>query len=161
MLESEYLHMVFLAQFSFRLGTLYQELQDLFPDMAETEFWTRPCLAQSCVTKTEIKLESSLNPSLFSPSDPKCGQKAQESSFALFSRIVGGHQVKQGSHPWQVCTRKCGFICRTKPWRSKGFRVTSLQPASTCREPTRELERNFFTKHGVQDQREWLQAERK
>ncbi|NWX61353.1 OVCH2 protein, partial [Promerops cafer] len=40
----------------------------------------------------------------------KCGQKVQESSlwsyFALFTRIAGGNQVKQGSHPWQVSLKR-------------------------------------------------------
>ncbi|NXF91668.1 OVCH2 protein, partial [Eubucco bourcierii] len=43
-------------------------------------------------------------------SDPKCGQKFQEtkpwSYLNLFTRIVGGNQVKQGSHPWQVSLKR-------------------------------------------------------
>lgn len=58
--------------------------------------------------------------SCFYLSDPKCGQKVHEtrpwSDFNLFTRIVGGNQVKQGSHPWQVCRSKCGFIFGTKPF---------------------------------------------
>ncbi|XP_056350070.1 ovochymase-2-like isoform X2 [Oenanthe melanoleuca] len=57
--------------------------------------------------------------------DPKCGQKVQETSlgsyFALFSRIVGGHQVKQGSHPWQVSLKRrqkhfCGGTIVSAQW---------------------------------------------
>ncbi|NXR94153.1 OVCH2 protein, partial [Hypocryptadius cinnamomeus] len=40
----------------------------------------------------------------------KCGQKVQETSpwsyFALFTQIVGGNQVKQGAHPWQVSLKR-------------------------------------------------------
>ncbi|NXM02386.1 OVCH2 protein, partial [Tyrannus savana] len=40
----------------------------------------------------------------------KCGQKLQErnswSYCNLFTRIVGGTQVKQGSHPWQVSLKR-------------------------------------------------------
>lgn len=37
--------------------------------------------------------------------DSKCGQKVEANSWHLYSylsRIVGGTQVQQGSHPWQV-----------------------------------------------------------
>ncbi|XP_074697747.1 ovochymase-2 isoform X3 [Strix aluco] len=57
--------------------------------------------------------------------DPKCGQKAQEtkpwSYLNLFTRIVGGNQVKQGSHPWQVSLKRrqkhfCGGTIVSAQW---------------------------------------------
>ncbi|XP_041891557.1 ovochymase-2 isoform X1 [Corvus kubaryi] len=57
--------------------------------------------------------------------DPKCGQKVQETSpwsyFALFTRIVGGNQAKQGSHPWQVSLKRrqkhfCGGTIVSAQW---------------------------------------------
>ncbi|NWR68295.1 OVCH2 protein, partial [Centropus unirufus] len=52
----------------------------------------------------------------FYSSGPKCGQEVQEtkpwSYFNFFTRIVGGNQVKQGSHPWQVSlTRRQKHFC--------------------------------------------------
>ncbi|NXY85847.1 OVCH2 protein, partial [Alcedo cyanopectus] len=61
----------------------------------------------------------------FSSSDPKCGQKFQEakpwSYFSLFTRIVGGSQVKEGSHPWQVSLKRrqkhfCGGTIVSAQW---------------------------------------------
>ncbi|NWI69691.1 OVCH2 protein, partial [Todus mexicanus] len=61
----------------------------------------------------------------FYSSDPKCGQKFQEakpwSYFNLFTRIVGGNQVKQGSHPWQVSLKRrqkhfCGGTIVSAQW---------------------------------------------
>ncbi|NWH19457.1 OVCH2 protein, partial [Grus americana] len=61
----------------------------------------------------------------FYASDPKCGQKVQEtkpwSYFNLFTRIVGGNQVKQGSHPWQVSLKRrqkhfCGGTIVSAQW---------------------------------------------
>ncbi|NXL55425.1 OVCH2 protein, partial [Chordeiles acutipennis] len=61
----------------------------------------------------------------FYSSDPKCGQKIQEtkpwSYFNLFTRIVGGNQVKQGSHPWQVSLKRrqkhfCGGTIVSAQW---------------------------------------------
>ncbi|NXI95535.1 OVCH2 protein, partial [Psophia crepitans] len=58
-------------------------------------------------------------------SDPKCGQKVQEtkpwSYLNLFTRIVGGNQVKQGSHPWQVSLKRrqkhfCGGTIVSAQW---------------------------------------------
>ncbi|NXI52029.1 OVCH2 protein, partial [Chloroceryle aenea] len=58
-------------------------------------------------------------------SDPKCGQKFQEakpwSYFNLFTRIVGGNRVKQGSHPWQVSLKRsqkhfCGGTIVSAQW---------------------------------------------
>ncbi|NXP46656.1 OVCH2 protein, partial [Heliornis fulica] len=58
-------------------------------------------------------------------SDPKCGQKGQEtklwSYLNLFTRIVGGNQVKQGSHPWQVSLKRrqkhfCGGTIVSAQW---------------------------------------------
>ncbi|NXA61454.1 OVCH2 protein, partial [Mohoua ochrocephala] len=55
----------------------------------------------------------------------KCGQKVQETNpwsyFALFTRIVGGSQVKQGSHPWQVSLKRrqkhfCGGTIVSAQW---------------------------------------------
>ncbi|XP_068253997.1 ovochymase-2 isoform X4 [Nyctibius grandis] len=57
--------------------------------------------------------------------DPKCGQKVQEtkpwSYLNLFTRIVGGNQVKQGSHPWQVSLKRrqkhfCGGTIVSAQW---------------------------------------------
>ncbi|NXB21861.1 OVCH2 protein, partial [Rhagologus leucostigma] len=57
--------------------------------------------------------------------DPRCGQKVQETNpwsyFALFTRIVGGNQVKQGSHPWQVSLKRrqkhfCGGTIVSAQW---------------------------------------------
>ncbi|NWI22754.1 OVCH2 protein, partial [Sula dactylatra] len=56
---------------------------------------------------------------------PKCGQKGQEtkpwSYLNLFTRIVGGNQVKQGSHPWQVSLKRrqkhfCGGTIVSAQW---------------------------------------------
>ncbi|NWH63789.1 OVCH2 protein, partial [Geococcyx californianus] len=61
----------------------------------------------------------------FYSSDPKCGQKVQETKpwnfFNLFTRIVGGNQVKQGSHPWQVSLKRrqkhfCGGTIVSAQW---------------------------------------------
>ncbi|NWZ53476.1 OVCH2 protein, partial [Haliaeetus albicilla] len=61
----------------------------------------------------------------FYSSDPKCGQKVQEtkpwSYLNLFTRIVGGNQVKQGSHPWQVSLKLrqkhfCGGTIVSAQW---------------------------------------------
>ncbi|NWW81008.1 OVCH2 protein, partial [Climacteris rufus] len=61
----------------------------------------------------------------FDFSDPKCGQKVQETNtwsyFSLFTRIVGGSQVKQGSHPWQVSLKRrqqhfCGGTIVSAQW---------------------------------------------
>ncbi|NXX79416.1 OVCH2 protein, partial [Urocolius indicus] len=61
----------------------------------------------------------------FCSSDPKCGQKVQEinpwSYLNLFTRIVGGSQVKQGSHPWQVSLKRmqkhfCGGTIVSAQW---------------------------------------------
>ncbi|NXY48231.1 OVCH2 protein, partial [Ceuthmochares aereus] len=61
----------------------------------------------------------------FHSSDPKCGQEVQEtkpwSYFNLFTRIVGGNQVKQGSHPWQVSLKRrekhfCGGTIVSAQW---------------------------------------------
>ncbi|NXX41269.1 OVCH2 protein, partial [Tricholaema leucomelas] len=61
----------------------------------------------------------------FYSSDPKCGQKFQEtkpwSYLNLFTRIVGGNQVKQGSHPWQVSLKRrqkhfCGGTIVSAQW---------------------------------------------
>ncbi|NXY21378.1 OVCH2 protein, partial [Atrichornis clamosus] len=58
-------------------------------------------------------------------SDPKCGQKLEETNpwsyFNLFTRIVGGNQVKQGSHPWQVSLKRqqkhfCGGTIVSAQW---------------------------------------------
>ncbi|KFP34539.1 Ovochymase-2, partial [Colius striatus] len=55
----------------------------------------------------------------------KCGQKVQEANpwsyFNLFTRIVGGNQVKQGSHPWQVSLKRrqkhfCGGTIVSAQW---------------------------------------------
>ncbi|NXC10903.1 OVCH2 protein, partial [Orthonyx spaldingii] len=55
----------------------------------------------------------------------KCGQKVQETSlwsyFALYTRIVGGNQVKPGSHPWQVSLKRrqkhfCGGTIVSAQW---------------------------------------------
>ncbi|KFV64316.1 Ovochymase-2, partial [Dryobates pubescens] len=55
----------------------------------------------------------------------KCGQKFQEpkpwSYLNLFTRIVGGNQVKQGSHPWQVSLKRrqkhfCGGTIVSAQW---------------------------------------------
>ncbi|NXM20958.1 OVCH2 protein, partial [Ploceus nigricollis] len=55
----------------------------------------------------------------------KCGQKVQETSlwscFVLFTGIVGGNQVKQGSHPWQVSLKRrqkhfCGGTVVSAQW---------------------------------------------
>ncbi|NWS55688.1 OVCH2 protein, partial [Chunga burmeisteri] len=63
--------------------------------------------------------------SAFYSLDPKCGQKVQEtkpwSYFNLFTRIVGGNQVKQGSHPWQVSLKRrqkhfCGGTIVSAQW---------------------------------------------
>ncbi|NWT46182.1 OVCH2 protein, partial [Chroicocephalus maculipennis] len=63
--------------------------------------------------------------SLFYSSDPKCGQQVQEtklwSYLNLFARIVGGNQVKQGSHPWQVSLKRrqkhfCGGTIVSAQW---------------------------------------------
>ncbi|NXW31169.1 OVCH2 protein, partial [Phaetusa simplex] len=63
--------------------------------------------------------------SLFYSSDPKCGQQVQEtklwSYLNLFTRIVGGNQVKQGSHPWQVSLKRrqkhfCGGTIVSAQW---------------------------------------------
>ncbi|XP_063188569.1 ovochymase-2 isoform X8 [Chroicocephalus ridibundus] len=57
--------------------------------------------------------------------DPKCGQQVQEtklwSYLNLFARIVGGNQVKQGSHPWQVSLKRrqkhfCGGTIVSAQW---------------------------------------------
>ncbi|XP_069713627.1 ovochymase-2 isoform X2 [Phaenicophaeus curvirostris] len=57
--------------------------------------------------------------------DPKCGQEIQEtkpwSYFNFFTRIVGGNQVKQGSHPWQVSLKRrqkhfCGGTIVSAQW---------------------------------------------
>ncbi|XP_075283729.1 ovochymase-2 isoform X4 [Opisthocomus hoazin] len=57
--------------------------------------------------------------------DPKCGQKVQDTNpwsyFNLFTRIVGGNQVKQGSHPWQVSLKRrqkhfCGGTIVAAQW---------------------------------------------
>ncbi|XP_013813325.1 ovochymase-2 [Apteryx mantelli] len=57
--------------------------------------------------------------------DPKCGQKFHEtkpwSYFNLFTRIVGGNQVKRGSHPWQVSLKRrqkhfCGGTLVSAQW---------------------------------------------
>ncbi|NXL83661.1 OVCH2 protein, partial [Alectura lathami] len=57
--------------------------------------------------------------------DPKCGQKLQEtkpwSYLNLFTRIVGGNPVKQGSHPWQVSLKRgqkhfCGGTIVSAQW---------------------------------------------
>ncbi|NWU55799.1 OVCH2 protein, partial [Dromas ardeola] len=61
----------------------------------------------------------------FYSSDPKCGQQVQEtkpwSYLNLFTRIVGGNQVKQGSHPWQVSLKRrqkhfCGGTIVSAEW---------------------------------------------
>ncbi|NWW89502.1 OVCH2 protein, partial [Rhynochetos jubatus] len=61
----------------------------------------------------------------FYSSDPKCGQKVQETNpwsyLHLFTRIVGGTQVKQGSHPWQVSLKRrqkhfCGGTIVSAQW---------------------------------------------
>ncbi|NXJ73276.1 OVCH2 protein, partial [Trogon melanurus] len=61
----------------------------------------------------------------FYSSGLKCGQKVQEtkpwSYFNLFTRIVGGNQVKQGSHPWQVSLKRgqkhfCGGTIVSAQW---------------------------------------------
>ncbi|NXN68752.1 OVCH2 protein, partial [Himantopus himantopus] len=61
----------------------------------------------------------------FYSSDPKCGQEVQEtkpwSYLNLFTRIVGGSQVKQGSHPWQVSLKRrqkhfCGGTIVSAQW---------------------------------------------
>ncbi|NXK99513.1 OVCH2 protein, partial [Mesembrinibis cayennensis] len=63
--------------------------------------------------------------SLFYSTDPKCGQKVQEtkpwSYLNLFTRIVGGNQVKRGSHPWQVSLKRrqkhfCGGTIVSAQW---------------------------------------------
>uniref|UniRef100_A0A8C8AVN7 Ovochymase 2 n=1 Tax=Otus sunia TaxID=257818 RepID=A0A8C8AVN7_9STRI len=55
----------------------------------------------------------------------ECGQKAQETApwsyLNLFTRIVGGNQVKQGSHPWQVSLKRrqkhfCGGTIVSAQW---------------------------------------------
>nr|XP_027323620.1 ovochymase-2 isoform X3 [Anas platyrhynchos] len=57
--------------------------------------------------------------------DPKCGQKVHETNpwsyLNLFTRIVGGSQVKQGSHPWQVSLKRrqkhfCGGTIVSAQW---------------------------------------------
>ncbi|NXO00088.1 OVCH2 protein, partial [Rhinopomastus cyanomelas] len=61
----------------------------------------------------------------FYSSDPKCGRKFQEakpwSYLNLFTRIVGGSQVNQGSHPWQVSLKRrqkhfCGGTIVSAQW---------------------------------------------
>uniref|UniRef100_A0A8C4JPN8 Ovochymase 2 (gene/pseudogene) n=1 Tax=Dromaius novaehollandiae TaxID=8790 RepID=A0A8C4JPN8_DRONO len=78
-------------------------------------------LLTGIVCITEIIL--SLFP--FYSSDPKCGQKFHEtkpwSYFNLFTRIVGGNQVKRGSHPWQVSLKRrqkhfCGGTIVSAQW---------------------------------------------
>ncbi|XP_062974843.1 ovochymase-2 [Elgaria multicarinata webbii] len=55
----------------------------------------------------------------------KCGQKVQDKnpwdSFQSVSRIVGGNQVQQGSHPWQVSLKRnnqhfCGGTLVSTQW---------------------------------------------
>ncbi|KFV98888.1 Ovochymase-2, partial [Eurypyga helias] len=55
----------------------------------------------------------------------KCGQKVQDTNpwsyLHLFTRIVGGAQVKQGSHPWQVSLKRrqkhfCGGTIVSAQW---------------------------------------------
>ncbi|EOB01926.1 Ovochymase-2, partial [Anas platyrhynchos] len=55
----------------------------------------------------------------------KCGQKVHETNpwsyLNLFTRIVGGSQVKQGSHPWQVSLKRrqkhfCGGTIVSAQW---------------------------------------------
>ncbi|XP_019375093.1 PREDICTED: ovochymase-2 isoform X1 [Gavialis gangeticus] len=57
--------------------------------------------------------------------DPRCGQKPHEtkpwSYFNLLTRIVGGNQVEQGSHPWQVSLKRrqrhfCGGTIVSAQW---------------------------------------------
>ncbi|NXH21737.1 OVCH2 protein, partial [Bucco capensis] len=56
---------------------------------------------------------------------PRCGQKFQESKpwsyFSLFTRIVGGKQVEEGSQPWQVSLKRghkhfCGGTIVAAQW---------------------------------------------
>ncbi|XP_028586604.2 ovochymase-2 [Podarcis muralis] len=56
--------------------------------------------------------------------DSKCGQKVEANSWHLYSylsRIVGGTQVQQGSHPWQVSLKRnnrhfCGGTLVSSQW---------------------------------------------
>uniref|UniRef100_A0A8C8VQI5 Ovochymase 2 (gene/pseudogene) n=1 Tax=Pelusios castaneus TaxID=367368 RepID=A0A8C8VQI5_9SAUR len=59
------------------------------------------------------------------PLDSRCGQKPHEmkpwNNFNLFTRIVGGNQVKRGSHPWQVSLKRwqrhfCGGTIVSAQW---------------------------------------------
>ncbi|CAM5149961.1 unnamed protein product [Natator depressus] len=57
--------------------------------------------------------------------DSRCGHKPHEmkpwNNFNLLTRIVGGNQVKQGSHPWQVSLKRwqrhfCGGTIVSAQW---------------------------------------------
>lgn len=90
--------------------------------------------------------------------DPKCGQKVHEtkpwSYFNLFTRIVGGNQVKQGSHPWQVSLKRrekhfCGGTIVSAQWVVTAAHCVSDRADSThfdCTYYTRksEDERNLL-----------------
>ncbi|XP_072841907.2 ovochymase-2 isoform X1 [Pogona vitticeps] len=68
--------------------------------------------------------ESSSTP-LFVQQGSKCGQKLQDANpwhtYGYLSRIVGGNQVQQGSHPWQVSLKRnnhhfCGGTLVSSQW---------------------------------------------
>ncbi|XP_053112203.1 ovochymase-2 isoform X2 [Hemicordylus capensis] len=57
--------------------------------------------------------------------ESKCGQKTSETDqwhfYSYLSRIVGGNQVKQGSHPWQISLKRnqhhfCGGTLVSTQW---------------------------------------------
>ncbi|KAJ7344489.1 hypothetical protein JRQ81_000439 [Phrynocephalus forsythii] len=62
---------------------------------------------------------------LFVQQGSKCGQKLQDANpwriYGYLSRIVGGSQVQQGSHPWQVSLKRnnhhfCGGTLVSSEW---------------------------------------------
>uniref|UniRef100_A0A8D0G5U0 Ovochymase 2 n=1 Tax=Sphenodon punctatus TaxID=8508 RepID=A0A8D0G5U0_SPHPU len=73
------------------------------------------CFREGC--STPMSLQSGRN--------WKCGKKVYESEswndLSLLTRIVGGNQVKQGSHPWQVSLKRrqwhfCGGTLVSDKW---------------------------------------------
>ncbi|XP_029142773.1 ovochymase-2-like, partial [Protobothrops mucrosquamatus] len=72
-----------------------------------------------------VYLQKTSCPSMALQQDSRCGQKVYGSDswgfYSHFARIVGGSQVQQGSHPWQVSLKRsnhhfCGGTLVSTQW---------------------------------------------